>query len=326
MSEPNDAPGANATSARADSTAPNVRDEVEAKYQAARNDGETLAVMVLARQIAEAVSGEMCQRLPPELRAKYSLKDLNGRLGILEEHAGRVGVPRYVIAALRTLQAYGNCASHYQAGEHRPPARATASAMASLAHVTQWFLQQEVDPDERKLELSLREPAPRRPPSFWERRRLMIAYPWDMPSLARGIRGEGNAILVSYSDSSVARLGALLQFHAREVSILVDICRAVLRRETTDDVNNASPDRLADMFDALCDLRPTVVPRAVSVQVREVVRRLKSVERAIRQRETQVDHFFTEAERKSALNEIVAWFEEAYVQRHFWRGEGCEAS
>lgn len=197
--------------------------------------------------------------------------------------------------------------------------------MASLAHVTQWFLQQEVDPDERKLELSLREPAPRRPPSFWERRRLMIAYPWDMPSLARGIRGEGNAILVSYSDSSVARLGALLQFHAREVSILVDICRAVLRRETTDDVNNASPDRLADMFDALCDLRPTVVPRAVSVQVREVVRRLKSVERAIRQRETQVDHFFTEAERKSALNEIVAWFEEAYVQRHFLERRGVRS-
>src|SRR5690606_23924510 len=129
--------------------------------------------MTLARKAAEAVCAGAEELLPERLRASYRKSDdLGRRLGFLEDNA-KERIPGEVLAALRTLQAYGNYATHYHPEQHRPSERATASAMASLDVAARWFLAlAETAGANDVADIALRSPPPPAP-SFFERRRIL---------------------------------------------------------------------------------------------------------------------------------------------------------
>ena len=146
---------------RPSDTSSTVDEDVRRLYAEANRNPNSIAALTHGRRAAEAVCQALGERLPANLRDRFRGKALNGQLGILEDNVE--GVPRHVLAGLRTLQAYGNYASHYNQGEHVPPVPATESAFASLALVVHWFLGKlnPLDaPEATSLAALLRSPAP----------------------------------------------------------------------------------------------------------------------------------------------------------------------
>lgn len=93
-----------------------VEEDVRLQYQQARSEEPSVAAITFARRIAEAVSLELANTLPPEERDKFrTKKKVGARLEELEKRAeAGLGPPRFIVSALRTLQAYGNTALHYE--------------------------------------------------------------------------------------------------------------------------------------------------------------------------------------------------------------------
>jgi hypothetical protein len=285
-------------------------DDVRLKYLEARRNEHSFQGMVLARHVAEAVCSALEAELPEAVRKVYQAKDLSGRLGFLEDKARKkeIDVSRAVVAALRTLQAYGNYASHHEPGAHQPPQRATTSAMASLALVAQWFLGR--DPERlssQSTDLPLREPAPGKP-GWIERRALVFGLDLDL----RFVDGEKRFEVVS-SDPAETQLGTLYALYGKIVEVCRVVCRVVLERETTLDPELMTLDQLSLLLSQLSELRPERVPRAVCASVEEVERRLASVHRAMQQGVSDAAPIVLESRQRSPAQDVVDWFRRDYL-------------
>jgi len=291
-------------------------DDVRLKYLEARRDEHTFEAMKLARQVAEAVCEALGGEMPEQKQTAYrGTLELNTRIRMLEEAfaSGAVRIPSAILAALRTLQVYGNYAVHYQKGERNPPPRAAASAMASLALVAQWFLSASVDDLGSSTDgPELRAAAPGAP-TFFERRRIL-----------RSTRIERiTEVEIDSNEPADVQLASLLKYYAMLTKAAEGICRAVLVRETTMEVAGLRLEQLAILFAQVADKRPRRIPRSASASVDEVVRRRALVLRAIRDDCRDVEPFRLEARQGDPIDALVSWFERDYLgktklERH-WR-------
>ena len=287
------------------------QEDVRLKYLEARREDKGSVSMGLAREVAEAVCDSAKLRLPSNLQGAYEkCADLGGRLGFLEKNADAARLPKVVLAALRTLQAYGNYAAHYELGKREPPPRATTSAMSSLAVVVHWFLSQDPDGERRATtELPIKQPSPGAPGVF-ERRRVLAAASCK-PVGAFGKDGFGPL-------PPEAKLALLLGYHAECVHACERITRSVLARETSLDVSVMAIDQLSLQFAQLADARPERVPQSARALVDEVLRRRMAVVRALRNQVVDVEPYVLEARQRCPADDLATWFEQHYLGRGYW--------
>jgi hypothetical protein len=285
--------------------------DVRIKYLEARRNEHSFQGMVLARHVAEAICSSLEFELPDGERRLYQGKDLNGRLGFLEDKARKqeIDTPRAIVAALRTLQAYGNYASHHEPGTHTPPERAMASAMASLALVAQWFLQRDPEHPATIPELPLREPAPRTP-GFLERRGIVWSIPLNVPDIQDS--GTGRFIVSAY-DPAETQLGTLYAYYGRVVEVCAGVARTVLEREATLDPTSMSLPQLTLHLAQVSNLRPARVPRSICSAIEEVERQQAAVSRALQRGEADARPFVVDARQSSPAETVVNWFRRDYL-------------
>jgi hypothetical protein len=285
-------------------------EKVRFKYYHARRNQQRFEAMIAARQVAEAVSKAVVSRIRSEdLKGRARVKQLDKRLGLLERLAedDLVDVPKAVIAGLRTLQAYGNYAAHDHAADTSPPMEATQSAMASLALVAQWFLEEAEPGADREFELKLVESPPDRP-GFRERRRLhrlVQEATSDLPKLPE---------VQAYHRPGI-QLTSLLAVHEQAKARCEAICRVVVGVETELDPAALDFDRLSLVIGRLSSARPERVPPSIARRVEEVWTRWRSVARAIQEEEQDAERYRVEAEQGDPVADIERWFSLAYLGR-----------
>ncbi len=278
--------------------------------EALRLEG-SLASLVAGRRTAEAVCQHVAELLPENLRRTCAGKELPSRIGILEDNGV---LPRQVSAALRTLAAYGNYAAHYESGTHRAPPDAARSAMASLSLVAAWVLKGDRlgDADEQ-LTLLLREP-PAQAPGVLERRRLTKSLPWT-PELT-----EQSTSLESYQHSvtpdapRAVQFARLMAFYEDSINVVMQVCRAVLARETQVAPDSMTFEQLIMSMAFVSEARPARVPRSICLDLES----LSTFRSAIAQRLSSTDDpapFLLQAKTQNVAERVVEWFDSTYLGR-----------
>lgn len=300
--------------------------DVRAKYHEARSNEGTFHAMQLARQIAEAVCDAMEDRVRSATDAKYKKRrDLSERLSYLEDNAEAVALPKEILAALHTLRAYGNYASHYERGQHRPPQWAVTSAMGSLDLVVHWFLFGGTDPSKAgpDEDLSLRAPPPAAP-RFLERRGILLTTRTLRPRLLFSFttRRLGSDIFVDPSEPPEAQLAALLSYYASLIRVCEGICRVVLSRETTRDVSKMGLEQLSLLFSQLAAIRPGQVPTPAHACVEDVLRRRSNILSAIRLQTKDISPFILEARQQDPVELLTTWFQRDYLRPTWFERRG----
>lgn len=288
-------------------------DPIRTTYAAVTSATTRIAGMQSARQLAEEVCADLARRFP-DLAADSGGKrrDFNSQLGKLESMSREPNAPvtPVVVAALRSLQAYGNYASHPRT-EVSPPEEAFVGAMAAAKLLFNAYRGSAQS-------LRLREPAPPTPAGADRRdfRRAVGSLPGTpTDGVAGGISGT---------------LAALNGFYRAELECCRSICMLVLAREM-EGANFLKLDdsQLIAALDVLSRARPQRVPRKVAIWFSEV-----------RDRWQRVSHFLNELPSQDAAatpesadssdaavrlldegfyvpsmaKDLFAWFEDSYLK------------
>jgi hypothetical protein len=227
---------------------------------------------------------------------------------------GAVIVPRHIVAALRTIQAYGNYASHLAVGEPpMPPAEAAESARASLVLLTEWFLETLAAGAGRAL--PLREPAPRtsRLGAYRLSRELGISH------CARITHRRGAPFsarkCVDTEQSPTVQLHQLQALLAEHVDAAERVGRIVLRRETTLEPMGWRLSDLAPLMARLSSRRPSALPRSVAMDFQELERLRANVHAAASSTTPEPGIYLAALETRQHGPEIVEWFHSRYLGR-----------
>jgi len=284
-------------------------------FAEARTEVNTFHSLNLGRVIAEAVCAEVRDALGERDLAAYQKvgKDLNGQISYLEDNHERLKIPRVVTAGLRTLQAYGNYAVHWERGraDDGPPAQAWDSAMASLALVFQWFSEggsasERSDLDNQTIMLDLKKPEPTRPPPLVSMK-LWGPCP-DVPHL----KFEGDTT----PGSKLARLYA---YYDKSCHLVRYIAEVVLLWEAEVEVKDKELAHLGAMFTRLAELRPKRIPRTIARDVEELIARRSLLLRAMKEDIDDAAPFIVEAEQRNLADGVREWFAKYYLRRTFSR-------
>lgn len=296
-------------------------DPIARLYIETRTAATARIAMQTARQTLEAVCAELAQA-DSELVARSTgePRDLNSQIDKLEKRARQPGarVSKVVVAAMRSVQADGNYASHGD-GDPFPPREAFTAAMASLALVVR-VCRKDLD------SLRLRSPAPALPVSS-EARRLHRRARARLPTL--GIGRERGDIRVRDSADDQEVLAALNHFVIAELGLCQRLCTIVAERETErEDLAKMPVPELVLFLDALSVARPARVPKRVSLFLEEVHGRAERVRHALNELQARSaaaptemvgsapeEHLTLVAEvaDPSQARALVTWFERDYL-------------
>ena len=287
-----------------------VEEDVRLTYYEALRNERTYDALRAGRLVAEAVCSALAADLPDDKRRPYTRQnDLHARISILEQlPSDQRIVPGAVIAALRTLQAYGNYASHYDVTAARVPNdAATKSAMASLGLVVDWFLNRGAVEEAQPKGQEPRVSPP--PPGLIERWQISRRAKVSLPTFK--LEGE---------TTPDATLGAMFTFYSQCVALCERICREVLAREAGNERQSVEVDQLPLRMEQLAELRPARVPRSVASDVAELWRRRAVVSRALKDGHGDVEHLLEELAHRNPTKDVVRWFRRQYLRHtHFER-------
>lgn len=292
-----------------------LAEDVRGKYFDATRSHPSYNSMKDARVIGEWVSKTILVENGQEITKE--LAELGSRLDWIESRVKKeaLAIPRYVLAGLRTLQAYGNYASHTPPGAPPlPPDEAAESARASLVLVTEWFMTRPGSGLDT-LSLPLREPAPPKP-GFFEARSLANKLGVGFVPRISQRHGKGmNPHQVDISASpkvQVAQLEALLAEH---VDAAERVARMVLARETTLDVAKRPLIELSMLMLKLADRRSAVIPRSISVDLEELERLRAKLSAESKLMAPDPTPFFTALEERQHASNVVDWAHRTYLSR-----------
>jgi hypothetical protein len=296
-------------------------EEVRLRYMEARRVEHTLEGIRLARIVAEAVCAALIEVVPDEQREKYLGKELGTQIETLERlvksERHRRPIPKAVIAGLRTLQAYGNYAAHYEkGGGPQPPPAAIESAMASLFLVAQWFLSRAgdaiaLDEAQPARAIHMRQPEPPQP-RLLQRRRITKRAQLDEPQLNTKSMGTPASVL-----------GGLYSYYSDAISVCERICREVIDRETELAAAECLVEDLPFIIEDIARERPHRVPRSIALDMIELWRRRSACEAAIQNRTEDVEPLVVELAHRKIINEVIRWFKHDYlctsgIERNWW--------
>jgi hypothetical protein len=268
-----------------------------------------LAALQSGRTVAEAVVEELVlPRASDPLRGELQRKGLDGRLGILEARARELDVPRYVTAALRSLQAFGNYANHYQAGEPPAPELAAESVLASLRIVVQWVL--EAGPSEGA------------PPSIALRANVtrpgLVARYFEAFTAKRTIPelGGDGSFAITASTPPREQLSILDRFYASSAEQCAVVVRQVLDRETEAEwPSDAKLSDLVPVLAAVSQKRPERVPWTIVRGLEELQLRWRVLNGAMVTHAKDPTPYVVSARHRNIAAEVWKWFEEDYLGR-----------
>ncbi|MGC4120473.1 MAG: hypothetical protein QM765_39020 [Myxococcales bacterium] len=303
---------------------------LQREYYSARKNELTFEGMNSARKFAEGAVEEIRRLLPDSLQPEFPApaKSLGAKLDKLEtlteNHPELANsIPRSIVAALRTLQAWGNYASHFHAGpDSSPKQHAVRSAMASLDAVADWYFGaqgrsgHDFDVDSVS-ELRLIEPAPTTP-AFLERRRALKRFRENLPSFscsefASSISFGVHALGTDAEEPILRKANVLGAYLEASAAKLDEVCRFVLSREAEAPPVGASLEVLVLQFQALSERRAQRVPRSVVTEASEVARRRLLYRRCATDNFASVDALIADARHSDPFASVVKWFEEKYL-------------
>ena len=278
------------------------------KYFEARKFEAKLYAMTLARKVAEGICRELAPRVPEDLRKHYvSQSSLGGKLSFLDNNIRleKIQLPRLLIAALKTLHAYGNYASHYdERAQIEADPLAARSAMASLALVTNWSLEKS---DDAPSEVKVRSDPGR--PGWFARRRLDGRVTARTPGLPSGRNG-------GLGESVALKLNSIHRFYEQSALLCEEISRVVLTRETeVEGLAELELDKLIFILEKASDQVPHRIPRSMVQDVQGVALARNELRQAIQEGKGDVDALVEEIRHRNRASDVRAWFQRQYLGR-----------